>query len=96
MTQPSSFAFDDFVVWSPSEPPESLVDYTADTPTGRLSSGTPTSTHVGDVDDVALASQTRRVTIEENCHLYSWLTSMKTWHMTDIHLPVYTIPLNGN
>ena len=56
MIHPNPFAFDDFVVWPPSEPPDSLADYTTDTPTDRLSSGTPPSTDV-DVDDVASASQ---------------------------------------
>ncbi|KAK3376689.1 hypothetical protein B0T24DRAFT_677563 [Lasiosphaeria ovina] len=56
MTHPNSFVFDDFVVWPPSEPPDSLAEYTTDTPTDRLSSGTPPSTDV-DADDVALASQ---------------------------------------
>ncbi|KAK4243077.1 hypothetical protein C7999DRAFT_36603 [Corynascus novoguineensis] len=41
MTHLNSFAFDDFVVWPQSEPPDSLADYTTDTPTDRLSPGIP-------------------------------------------------------
>ncbi|KAK3354080.1 hypothetical protein B0T25DRAFT_632340 [Lasiosphaeria hispida] len=55
MTHPNSFAFDNFVVWPSSEPPDSLADYTTGTATDRLSSGSPPST---DADvGVALASQ---------------------------------------
>ncbi|EAQ88970.1 hypothetical protein CHGG_05589 [Chaetomium globosum CBS 148.51] len=56
MTHPNSFAFDDFVVWPPSEPPDLLADYTTGIPTDRLSSKTSPSTDA-DADDVALASQ---------------------------------------
>ncbi|KAK5651141.1 hypothetical protein OQA88_13235 [Cercophora sp. LCS_1] len=56
MTHPNSFAFDDFVVWPSSEPPNSLNDYMTGTPTDRLSSQSPPSTDL-DVADVAVASQ---------------------------------------
>lgn len=62
MTNPQPFAFDDFIVWPSSKSPDSLISYPADTATEHLSPGTPTSTDVDDIDDVASASQssTRR------------------------------------
>jgi hypothetical protein len=57
MTNPQSFAFDDFIVWPASEPPDSLVSYTTNTPTEHSLSGSPASTDIGDIDDVASASQ---------------------------------------
>ncbi|KAK3353543.1 hypothetical protein B0T25DRAFT_623475 [Lasiosphaeria hispida] len=56
MTHSNSFTFDDFVVWPSSKPPDSLADYTTNTPTDRLSSRSPPSTDA-DVDGVSLASQ---------------------------------------
>jgi hypothetical protein len=57
MANSQSFAFDDFIVWPASQPPDSHIGSTADTSTEHSSSGTPASTDVGDIDDVASASQ---------------------------------------
>ena len=57
MTNPQSFAFDDFIVWPASEPPDSLVTYTTETATEHSSSGSSASTDACDIDGVASDSQ---------------------------------------
>jgi hypothetical protein len=69
MANPASFAFDDFVVWPASEPPNSLVGYTTDTPTEHLSSESPASTDLGDIDDVSLRIKAKRAAAGENCQI---------------------------